>query len=83
MHAASPGLGFIFHPGELAYCGRQAAPEQHLAARFGAKEAVTKALGIRSFAPLDVEVLDVGAECARRPRLSRPIEHRAAGPWRL
>lgn len=53
----------LFHPDELAYCEAQAAPEQHLAARFSAKEAVTKALGLPSFAPLDVEVIGGGAAC--------------------
>jgi holo-[acyl-carrier protein] synthase len=53
----------LFHPGELAYCERQASPERHLAARFSAKEAVTKALGINGFAPLDIEVIDGAARC--------------------
>jgi holo-[acyl-carrier protein] synthase len=52
----------LFHPGELAYCERQRHPEQHLAARFSAKEAVIKALGIDGFDPLDVEVV-AGGEC--------------------
>ena len=39
----SPGLANrLFHAGELAYCRAQAVPERHLAARFSAKEAVTK-----------------------------------------
>jgi holo-[acyl-carrier protein] synthase len=54
----------LFHPGEIDYCQRQAVPERHLAARFSAKEAVTKALGIGAFRPLDVEVTDGGANCA-------------------
>jgi len=52
----------LFHPGELAYCGARGRPGQHLAARFCAKEAVSKALGMPVFAPLDVEVLGGGAE---------------------
>jgi holo-[acyl-carrier protein] synthase len=56
----------LFHPRELAYCERQAEPQQHLAARFSAKEAVTKALGINGFEPLDVEVVDGGADCGLR-----------------
>jgi holo-[acyl-carrier protein] synthase len=50
----------LFHPGELEYSHGRAQPEQHLAARFCAKEAVSKALGMRVFAPLDVEVLGGG-----------------------
>jgi holo-[acyl-carrier protein] synthase len=56
----------LFHPGELAYCEGQAAPERHLAARFSAKEAVTKALAINGFAPLDIEILDGGEHCDLR-----------------
>jgi holo-[acyl-carrier protein] synthase len=63
----TPGLADrLFHPGELAYCERQAAPVQHLAARFSAKEAVTKALGLARFAPLDVEVVDGAERCGLR-----------------
>jgi len=50
----------LFHPGELAYAGTRGRPAQHLAARFCAKEAVSKALGMSVFAPLDVEVLGGG-----------------------
>lgn len=53
----------LFHPGERSYCGRQRHPEQHLAARFSAKEAVIKALGIDGFDPLDVEVIAGGEGC--------------------
>jgi holo-[acyl-carrier protein] synthase len=53
----------LFHPGERSYCERQRNPEQHLAARFSAKEAVIKALGIDGFDPLDVEVLAGGESC--------------------
>jgi holo-[acyl-carrier protein] synthase len=52
----------LFHPGELAYAGSRAQPAQHLAARFAAKEAVSKALGLEVFAPLDIEVLAGGAQ---------------------
>jgi len=52
----------LFRPGELAYCGSRGRPGQHLAARFCAKEAVSKALGLPVFAPLDIEVLSGGAE---------------------
>jgi holo-[acyl-carrier protein] synthase len=63
----TPGVARrIFHAAELAYCERQASPQQHLAARFSAKEAVTKALGLGSFEPLDVEVAQGGARCGLR-----------------
>lgn len=54
-----PGLRTkLFSPSELAYCDIKANPNQHLAARFCAKEAFAKAIGtgIRSFAMRDVEV---------------------------
>ncbi len=42
------GNGFrelVFAPEEIAYCEKQAHPEEHFAARFAAKEAFFKALG--------------------------------------
>lgn len=53
----------LFHEGELAYAEQQARPIEHLAARFAAKEAVVKALGMDGFDPLDVEVLSGGERC--------------------
>ena len=59
--ARRPGLAQrLFRPGELQYSGSRGRPAQHLAARFCAKEAVSKALGLRVFAPLDIEVLGGG-----------------------
>ena len=52
----------LFLPGELAYASGRGRPGQHLAARFCAKEAVTKALALDVFAPLDVEVVRGGGE---------------------
>jgi holo-[acyl-carrier protein] synthase len=58
-----PGLAArLFRPGELAYASGRGRPGQHLAARFCAKEAVSKALELAVFAPLDIEVLDGGGE---------------------
>ncbi len=56
--AARPALRTqLFTASELAYCDRQYAPHLHLAARYCAKEAVTKALAMDSFSPLDIEVV--------------------------
>jgi holo-[acyl-carrier protein] synthase len=52
----------LFRPGELAYASGRGRPAQHLAARFCAKEAVSKALGLAVFAPLDIEVLGGGGD---------------------
>lgn len=38
----------VFTPGELAFANGKAHPAQHLAARFAAKEATLKALGVPS-----------------------------------
>jgi len=59
-------VGELFHPGEIAYSETQSAPIECLAARFAAKEAVIKALGIDGFDPLDVEVVAGGEHCALR-----------------
>jgi holo-[acyl-carrier protein] synthase len=45
----------LFQPDELAYAGAKRRPGRHLAARFAAKEAATKALG-GGIAPREVEV---------------------------
>jgi holo-[acyl-carrier protein] synthase len=50
----------LFRAGELEYAGSRGRPAQHLAARFCAKEAVSKALGLSVFSPLEVEVLGGG-----------------------
>jgi holo-[acyl-carrier protein] synthase len=47
----------LFSDGELAYADRHVRPAQQLAARFCAKEAVTKALGLEVLRPRDVEVV--------------------------
>lgn len=54
----------LFHPGERAYAESQPNPIENLAARFAAKEAVVKALGLDGFDPLDVEVLGGGENCS-------------------
>jgi holo-[acyl-carrier protein] synthase len=47
----------LFSQAELAYALERARPGQHLAARFCAKEAVAKALGLEGWAFRDVEVV--------------------------
>lgn len=58
----------LFHAGEQEYCHAQPDPVEHLAARFAAKEAVIKSLGIDGFEPLDVEVVGGGEDCSVRLR---------------
>ena len=53
-----PGLALrLFTEAERAYAQAQARPAQHLAARFCAKEAVTKALRLDVLRPQEIEVL--------------------------
>jgi holo-[acyl-carrier protein] synthase len=59
--ARRPGLAQrLFTDGERAYAAARARPGQHLAARFCAKEAVAKALGLGHWEWRDVEVLSDG-----------------------
>jgi len=51
----------LFTDGERAYAAARARPAQHLAARFCAKEAVAKALGMTAWSFRDVEVVATGA----------------------
>jgi holo-[acyl-carrier protein] synthase len=61
--ARRPGLAErLFTDGERAYAAARARPAQHLAARFCAKEAVTKALGLDVFRPREVEVVAGGED---------------------
>jgi holo-[acyl-carrier protein] synthase len=52
----------IFTAGEIAYCRSQHKTIESFAARWAAKEAVVKALGIDGFEPTEIEVLRGGAE---------------------
>jgi holo-[acyl-carrier protein] synthase len=65
----------LFTDGERAYAAARARPGQHLAARFCAKEAVAKALGMRSWNFIDVEVL--GGDGPPRLRLHGSVAARA------
>jgi holo-[acyl-carrier protein] synthase len=68
----------LFTDSERLYAASRARPGQHLAARFCAKEAVAKALGLEAWSFRDVEVLQ--GEGAGRPevRLSGAAAARAA-----
>jgi len=50
----------LFTDAERAYAATRGRPGQHLAARFAAKEAVAKALGLEAWSFRDVEVLGGG-----------------------
>jgi holo-[acyl-carrier protein] synthase len=66
----------VFTDAERAYAAARARPAQHLAARFCAKEAVAKALGMTAWSWRDVEVVATAA--APQLRLSGGIAARAA-----
>jgi holo-[acyl-carrier protein] synthase len=66
----------LFTEGERAYAAGRARPGQHLAARFCAKEAVAKALGLGYFSFRDVEIL--GGDGPPRVRLHGALAERAA-----
>jgi holo-[acyl-carrier protein] synthase len=55
----------VFTPHELATAGKRGSPEQSLAARFAAKEACRKALGV----PLRLRSVEVIADDDRVPHL--------------
>jgi holo-[acyl-carrier protein] synthase len=65
----------LFTDGEREYAASRARPGQHLAARFCAKEAVAKALGLEAWSFREVEVLGGGG----RPtvRLAGAVARRA------
>jgi len=67
----------LFTDGERAYAAGRARPGQHLAARFCAKEAVAKALGLVAWNFRDVEVVG-GGDRPPEVRLSGAAAQRAA-----
>ena len=66
----------LFTDAEREYAAGRARPGMHLAARFCAKEAVAKALGLTAWSFRDVEVVATGA--APEVRLSGSAAARAA-----
>jgi holo-[acyl-carrier protein] synthase len=66
----------LFTDGERAYAATRARPAMHLAARFCAKEAVAKALGLHEWSWRDVEVVG-GGDAPPRVRLSGAAAARA------
>jgi holo-[acyl-carrier protein] synthase len=50
----------FFTPAEREYAAARPRPGQHLAARFCAKEAVAKALGLQAWSWQDIEVVAAG-----------------------
>ena len=68
----------LFTERERAYAGGRARPGQHLAARFCAKEAVAKALGLEAWSFRDVEVVQADTGVRPEVRLSGTAAARAA-----
>jgi holo-[acyl-carrier protein] synthase len=66
----------LFTDAERGYAAARARPTMHLAARFCAKEAVAKALGLTAWSFRDVEV--IATEAAPEVRLSGSAAARAA-----
>jgi holo-[acyl-carrier protein] synthase len=66
----------VFTDAEREYAAARARPGMHLAARFCAKEAVAKALGLTGWSFRDVEV--VATDAAPEVRLSGSVAVRAA-----
>src|SRR4051812_21206377 len=65
----------LFTAAEREYAAARGRPAQHLAARFCAKEAVAKALGLTVWDPREVEVVPTGG--APEVRLSGHAARRA------
>ncbi len=65
----------LFTDGERAYAAARPRPARHLAARFCAKEAVAKALGVSAWSFRDVEVVAAGGP--PRVRLCGTLADRA------
>src|SRR6185295_4723298 len=60
-------LNRILHPNEIAYCLSHKAPAPFLAARFAAKEAISKAFGTGIGADLGWQDMEVGRKESGEP----------------
>jgi holo-[acyl-carrier protein] synthase len=73
-----PGLAQrVFREGELAYAAARPRPAMHLAARFCAKEAVGKALGMAAWELRDIEVVSPAGGGAPEVALHGRVAQRA------
>lgn len=68
----------VFLPDEVAYCRSQKFPERHFAARFAAKEAVSKAFGTGIGSVVGWLDLEVTRDPSGRPQLCL---HGGAAAW--
>ena len=57
----------VFSPGEQAYCGTKRMKYEHYAARFAAKEAFIKALGVEAAKNLPLREIEVKHEATGKP----------------
>jgi holo-[acyl-carrier protein] synthase len=60
-------LNRILHPNEIAYCLSHRSPAPFLAARFAAKEAISKAFGTGIGAALGWQDMEVGRKASGEP----------------
>src|SRR5881397_3706868 len=60
-------LNRILHPGEISYCLSHKEPAPFLAARFAAKEAISKAFGTGIGAELGWQDMEVGRKASGEP----------------
>jgi holo-[acyl-carrier protein] synthase len=67
----------VFRDGELAYAASRPRPGMHLAARFCAKEAVGKALGMAAWELRDIEVVSPAGGGAPEVALHGAVAQRA------
>jgi len=73
-------LESLFTPAEIAWCRRQRRRDEHLAARFAAREAVLKALGTGLVGPMswkDMEVVELRVGGATALRLGGAVGEEA------